>query len=649
LLFDLTRLRTLSDISGNNSITSIYTVALAIKLVLLVAELIEKRHLFLERWIDVGPEEASGAISKILYLWVNRVFARGWRSVLTVYNLPALDSEILNATNPTDLVDKWNRTNKMWKDALLWTFIKHYKWSLLAGVIPRLASSFFCFCEPFLVEKILRFTSFTPEEDRQNVSQALIVAYAVMQIGKALSWTLYEHRVYRSITVFRGSLITLIFGKTLSLGTTNASGADAITLMSADIGRIEDSMRHMHEFYASFIDTAVSLWLLFRLLGFSMLGPAAWVIVCLFLGAPIATAAGNAQVPWLESIEERLAVTTKMLGFMKPVKMTGMTEKMSAIIANLRQLEIRRSRLFRMLIVLEIGAAHLSAIFAPVIGFGLFTLLSLWNGSTPLTAPVAFATLGVFRLQEGPLSSIITSVEYFQTIRNSFRRIQEHLVQPERVDPRTTLAAKPSPYFIPAYYIDTDRLIETEIEPKYDETELEAAQQSLYNTKVAMTIQSASAGYSTQSNIVRNLSFQVGRSKTTMIIGPVGSGKSTLIRLLLGEMPHVTGIVATAFTNSAFCPQSPWITWGTIQQNIQGKSDWDPVWYQRVTRACSLSRDFEELPDGDQTNTGTRGSRLSGGQQMRIVGRQMLLSHLKCCSNLISSPLPELSTPRSPL
>ena len=66
---------------------------------------------------------------------------------------------------------------------------------------------------------------------------------------------------------------------------------------------------------------------------------------------PIATAAGNAQVPWLKAIEERMAVTSKVLGAMKAIKMTGLVEALSSTVANLRALEVFASGRHRILMV----------------------------------------------------------------------------------------------------------------------------------------------------------------------------------------------------------------------------------------------------------------------------------------------------------
>lgn len=72
-------------------------------------------------------------------------------------------------------------------------------------------------------------------------------------------------------------------------------------------------------------------------------------VVCLIVGLPLAGAAGNAQTPWLEAIEDRLAVTAKALGAMKPVKMTGLADIVSSTIRQLRLDEVRASLRWRVL------------------------------------------------------------------------------------------------------------------------------------------------------------------------------------------------------------------------------------------------------------------------------------------------------------
>lgn len=256
--------------------------------------------------------------------------------------------------------------------------------------------------------------------------------------------------------------------------------------------------------------------------------------------------------------------------------------------------------------------AYASSGLAPVFGFGLFILLANAHGTETLTSSVAFAALTLYSLQDRPLVSLVDGFSEIQIVINSFRRIQQHLLSVEREDCRqlpshaSSMSASAS---------------DEELEKRADSEKGLLAKSNL----VAM-LSDASAGYSGKENIFEGLDLKLGRGKTTMIAGPVGSGKSTLLKLLLGEIPHSSGIVSTAFSQAAYCSQSPWITFGTIQQNILGMTLWDKPWYATVIKACNLTADFEDLPDGDQTKVGTRGSRLSGGQQIRVAFARALYS-----------------------
>lgn len=72
---------------------------------------------------------------------------------------------------------------------------------------------------------------------------------------------------------------------------------------------------------------------------------------------------------------------------------------------------------------------------------------------------------------------------------------------------------------------------------------------------------------------------------------------------------------------------------GTVQRNIVGESRLDQRYYDRIVKPCSLQLDFQQLPFGDQTKVGVNGSRLSGGQQMRVVGalHVLIITLTKSC------------------
>lgn len=250
---------------------------------------------------------------------------------------------------------------------------------------------------------------------------------------------------------------------------------------------------------------------------------------------------------------------------------------------------------------------------ASVIGLGAYVILGQAHHSGILTEGKAFAALSLFELLEQPLTTFVDAFEVFQTVINSFRRIQEYLLQDDREDYRQDCSVE-------SLLRDESTPLDAEEDDQPDSPIYSRDGPSTTAAQFAVVVEGVSVGYDPPDNLIfEDLSFKLPRSKLTAIYGPVGSGKSTVLKLLLGEAPPVAGSVSTSFKRAAYCPQDPWITWGPIQSNITGMALLDRAWYDAVINACDLAFDFDELPDGDQTPTGTRGSRLSGGQQKRVV------------------------------
>jgi ATP-binding cassette, subfamily C (CFTR/MRP), member 1 len=118
--------------------------------------------------------------------------------------------------------------------------------------------------------------------------------------------------------------------------------------------------------------------------------------------------------------------------------------------------------------------------------------------------------------------------------------------------------------------------------------------------------------------------LNIARGALTMVLGPVGCGKSLLLKAFLGELDSFDGMVWINNTGIAYCDQSPWIPNDTVRNIILGSSDWDAVWYQKVIKACALEQDITTWPDGENTTAGSQGISMSGGQKQRLVRTIML-------------------------
>lgn len=116
---------------------------------------------------------------------------------------------------------------------------------------------------------------------------------------------------------------------------------------------------------------------------------------------------------------------------------------------------------------------------------------------------------------------------------------------------------------------------------------------------------------------LNNVNVNFKKGKLIGIVGPVGSGKTSLLQALMRELPLESGSISVN-GSIAYAAQEPWVFAGSVRQNILFGLDMDRERYDAVVRSCALLKDFEQFEFGDRTIIGERGASLSGGQKARI-------------------------------
>ncbi|VEU33619.1 unnamed protein product [Pseudo-nitzschia multistriata] len=120
---------------------------------------------------------------------------------------------------------------------------------------------------------------------------------------------------------------------------------------------------------------------------------------------------------------------------------------------------------------------------------------------------------------------------------------------------------------------------------------------------------------------LKRVNFECKPGELIAVIGGVGSGKSSLLNGILGELRFLSGKTEVK-GNLAFFSQNPFIMNATVKANILFSHANEPVneeKYQRAIECCALKHDLEMLPAGDQTEIGEKGITLSGGQKARVA------------------------------
>lgn len=118
---------------------------------------------------------------------------------------------------------------------------------------------------------------------------------------------------------------------------------------------------------------------------------------------------------------------------------------------------------------------------------------------------------------------------------------------------------------------------------------------------------------------LKDITVNIRKKQFVGVIGKVGSGKSSFLQAITGDLVKMRGAVSVADEGIAIVMQDPWIQHGTIRDNILFGKPYDSAKYRLVLDVCALNADLRGLPDGDQTEIGDNGVTLSGGQKARIA------------------------------
>lgn len=306
-----------------------------------------------------------------------------------------------------------------------------------------------------------------------------------------------------------------------------------------------------------------------------------------------------------------------MLGHMKSIKMSGLGQRLGDIIAKLRKDEIDAAAPFRRMGSLTSALAQVPLLISPVVAFAFFTIGAISSGES-LQATKMFSSLSLIILGAQPLFFMFEGVLDIMAAAGCFKRIEKFLATAPRADGRAdaiTISSRLSDNGLGGST--------TQLSPRLPETfELETMfprQRDRVETK-GVQVEDACFQWSPEgAPVLKDVSVTVKREELAIIVGSVASGKTTLLRGLLGEVPHVIGKVSLERHRVSWCEQTPWLINNTVRKNILGFSDYDEELYRLVTQACDLDKDFSILEDGDMTVIGSNGIALSGGQKQRVA------------------------------
>ncbi|KAK1988940.1 ABC transporter [Colletotrichum cereale] len=604
------------------AIGAVFSASYALKAVIMILEAQGKTRHLASGGRPCSPEETSGIYSRGLFWWLTPLLLTGFRRLLEPLDLFVLDESMSAAVLNERFWLHWNKSSSPAADQsggpprsprhrLIRVCIGTLKWQLLAVVLPRLLLLGFTICQPLILNRFLEFLQ-NPSED-VSYGYGLIGAYGLVYLGISISSSFYWHKAFRSLSMLRGVLVAAIYSKTTELRVVPGDDSAALTLMSTDVEAIVRAWRELHEFWANIIQIALATWLLSTHVGYAASGPILVSVFALIATLLVAPAAQKYQLAWVEKVQKRIGITSAMIGHIKSVKMSGLTQKLSQTLADLRLAEMKAATPFRIIGAITSAIAQVPLMLSPVVAFAMYTAIASRTGQT-LDATKLFAALSLIILLASPLFWMFEVVLDMSAALACFNRIEKYLSEP----PRTEYRSFPSASRLEAHSAGTDG--SSQGVQLQDLKHPDLVLRGRPSRGPAVLMKTASLSWKSDADpILSNLDFEVQNGQLVMLVGPVASGKSTLLQGLLGELPHVTGTIELSSHRISWCEQSPWLINETIRNNIICFSEFDAHLYLQVLKACDLEKDLAQLPEGDQTVIGSKGLALSGGQKQRVA------------------------------
>lgn len=389
-----------------------------------------------------------------------------------------------------------------------------------------------------------------------------------------------------------------------------------INLMSVDSFKVSEVTSYLHFLVAAAPTTLfVSVFLLYRIMGKSAIP--GFIIMALLL--PVNVGFGKAfnstQKTIMAATDKRIHTTNEILQNIRIIKYFAWEYRFNTIVNEKRRLELAALRKRFIVWAAAVAVWNTVPILITFFSFMVYTLVE----KKPLYPSVAFTAMSLFMLLRYPLDQLGDMIAHVQEAKVSIDRIEEFLTEEE-----------------------------TE---KFEQLGLDNVDENgrrVIGFKDATFIWGGKNVISDDGSMAfrlldLNVEFKIG--ELNVITGPTGSGKTSLLMALLGEMTIMNGRVFLPGGRSredvhvdpetglaetcAYVAQQAWLVNGSIKENILFSAPFDEKRYKDVIVVCALERDLEILDNGDETLVGEKGITMSGGQKQRISLARAVYSNSK--------------------
>ncbi|KAF8213492.1 hypothetical protein K438DRAFT_1956873 [Mycena galopus ATCC 62051] len=372
-------------------------------------------------------------------------------------------------------------------------------------------------------------------------------------------------------------------------------------LVTTDLGNITDSRDFLFLFLLIPLEIALCVVFLYQVLGWSSFVGMGVMVLLFPLPGYVAKMVQTVQQQRLKKTDARVQAVTETMNVLRMIKCR---------VAEKREEELNWLWKRQLLDLLNGTLNFFIPVVTMVTTYGQFptfeadhTLTTVIMGES-LTASKVFSSMSVFDMLRNQLHFIFWALSQAVTGKVSLDRVNEFLHKTELLDVFAEKDPDTQELFVPADAESNEKIGFRDATFAWTS---EKADGSLTPSRRKFTLK-----------VEGEMLFKPGC--INLVVGPTGSGKTSLLMALLGEM-HFVPSGPTSWYNLprakgvSYAAQESWVQ----NENILFGAEYDEARYKKVLHQCALERDLELFEAGDATEVGEKGLTLSGGQKARIT------------------------------
>lgn len=529
--------------------------------------------------------------SSLTFSWLNPLICQGYKhNYISLKDVDAVPVD-LHAEKASDkLRDNWN--DRPLGEALWRTFGP----GMLLAMLVQLAENVICFAQPQLLRLLLKYIA--GYHQGTDLTPGLVICllmFAVLFVTTNLN-NQFSMKMYKIGLQMKGLLVQLVYNKALRISPEARLGhatGDIVNLVLVDVTKVQNLSQQAPLFFLIPTKIVLAILLLHNLLGNAIFAGLLVVVIMIPLNTFILRLLKSLKKTQMKFKDLRIKMVLEALAAIRSVKLHNWEFSMLDTITRIRNdKELKNMRC--------IGAVMaINRLFWCVIPV-MISLATFYLYPNALTLDIVFPALSLFSILTAPVINIPLL----------FSCVIEALVALERL----------------LKFLSAEEIQQLLVCPGYeDDPKIEVRNatfcRGLKLLESEKDEEAAAERTSRLSICLNEINFSASNGEFVCVVGPVGSGKLTLLSAIIGELPivplidshfHVAGLVA-------YCSQIPWIMNTSIRENILFGRKFDPDFYQKVVETCDLVNDFPALAHGDETLVGEKGIALSGGQKARLA------------------------------